>query len=86
MLVSLLRKIGLMRTSSDLPAGNDQPKRNDGKRPSDGPPDLDQMWRDFTSRLSRLFGGSGGPGGFKPGARGTGIGIAKYTIIGHIVE
>ena len=45
-----------------------EPRRND-KRPNDGPPDLDQMWRDFNQRLNRLFGGQGGGRGL-PGAPG----------------
>ena len=83
MLVSLLRKIGLMPSSNDFPPGNGQPKQNDGKRPGEGPPDLEQMWHDFTGRIGRLFGrnGPGGPGGFKPDARGTGIGIAIISCI-----
>ena len=28
----------------------------------DGPPDLDELWRDFNRKLSGLFGGKGGPG------------------------
>ena len=27
---------------------------------NDGPPDLDELWRDFNRKLSGLFGGSGG--------------------------
>jgi membrane protease subunit HflK len=79
---SLLRKIGLMSSSNDFPPGN-QPKKNDGKRPNDGPPDLDQMWHDFTARLGRLFGrnGQGGPNGLKPDARGTSIGVAIIACI-----
>jgi len=40
---------------------------------NDGPPDLDELWRDFNRKLSGLFGGKGGgggrpnPGGDKPG-------------------
>ena len=70
-----------MPPSNDFPTGNGQPKQNDGKRPNDGPPDLDQMWRDFTGRIGRLFGSKGGPGGFKPDSRGTGIGIAIITCV-----
>ncbi len=33
---------------------------------NDGPPDLDELWRDFNRKLSGMFGG-GGPGGDKPG-------------------
>ena len=28
-----------------------------------GPPDLDELWRDFNRKLGQLFGGKGGPGG-----------------------
>jgi membrane protease subunit HflK len=55
---------------------------NNGGR-GDGPPDLDELWRDFNRKLSNLFGGrqrAGGPGGgepnFQPDMRGTGIGIS----------
>src|SRR4029078_9771713 len=33
--------------------------QNGGGR--DGPPDLDELWRDFNRKLSGLFGGKGGP-------------------------
>ena len=33
---------------------------NNGR--NDGPPDLDELWRDFNRKLSGLFGGKGGPG------------------------
>lgn len=37
-----------------------------GRKPvSNGPPDLDELWRDFNDRLSNLFGGKKGPS--KPG-------------------
>jgi hypothetical protein len=29
---------------------------------NDGPPDLDELWRDFNRKLSGLFGGKGGGG------------------------
>jgi membrane protease subunit HflK len=55
---------------------------NNGGR-GDGPPDLDELWRDFNRKLSNLFGGrqrAGGSGGgepnFQPDMRGTGIGIS----------
>lgn len=48
-----------------------QPKRGPGGNDGDGggPPDLDEMWRDFNRRLSRFFGGKGqgsGPGDRRP--------------------
>jgi len=33
-----------------------------GRRPNQGPPDLDELWRDFNRRLSALFGRRGGGG------------------------
>jgi len=48
-------------------------RKDDSRRPqgndNDGPPDLDEMWRDFNRRLSSLFGRKGkgrGPGGLGP--------------------
>jgi len=38
----------------------------------DGPPDLDELWRDFNRKLSGLFGGKGG--GPRPGGAGDGGG------------
>lgn len=69
----------------------DREPRNQGNRPQrgqDGPPDLDELWRDFNKRLNGLFGkrtgGSGGRGdgggssggGMRPDAKGAGIGAA----------
>lgn len=48
---------------------------------NDGPPDLDELWRDFNRKLSGMFGGKpGGPtnpgsGGNTPDMKGAGIGI-----------
>lgn len=52
---------------------------NNGR--NDGPPDLDELWRDFNRKLSGMFGGkSGGSGnsgnaGGSPDMKGAGIGI-----------
>jgi len=59
----------------------------------DGPPDLDELWRDFNRKLSNLFGGKGGglrgngSGGgdnnnFQPDMKSAGIGVG---LIGGIV-
>jgi membrane protease subunit HflK len=48
------------------------PRRSGG---SEGPPDLDELWRDFNQRLGRIFGGGrGGPA--QPGSRQAGMGVA----------
>jgi len=47
----------------------DESRRPQGNGKDDGPPDLDQMWRDFNRRLAGLFGRKGkgrGPGGLGP--------------------
>ncbi|APW38906.1 HflK protein [Rhodoferax koreense] len=87
----------------DRPENNNRP---DNERPSEpprnqpgrnqnsgnqGPPDLDELWRDFNRKLGGLFGGkgggrfggnngnngngNGGGGGFQPDMKSTGIGI-----------
>jgi membrane protease subunit HflK len=39
---------------------------------NDGPPDLDELWRDFNRKLSGLFGGKGGSNGPRDEERGGG--------------
>ena len=82
----------------DKPASTPQPERekplsqqqNDGKKPN-GPPDLDELWRDFNQKLTGLFGGAkgkmrpqpnnqggnngGSGGGFQPDMKSAGIGV-----------
>ena len=58
----------------------------------EGPPDLEEMWRDFTRKLSSFFGmgkrssdpGNGG-GGFQPDAQSAGIGVALIALIVVVV-
>jgi membrane protease subunit HflK len=50
MLASLIKRIGVKLTLNDprwgrKPEGDH--KAQEGKKPGEGPPDLDQMWRDF---------------------------------------
>ncbi len=60
---------------------------------NDGPPDLDELWRDFNRKLSNLFGGRGSRGGrndnddrggpqFQPDMKSAGIGVG---LIGAVV-
>ena len=91
MLVSHLKKrIGLMFSLNDPRWGrgsqdNDQHQSNGGKKPNDGPPDLDQLWRDFNQRLNRLFGnrngGGNSGGGLTPDMKGAGIGVGIVAVI-----
>lgn len=91
MLGSIIKKFGLKFSLNDPQWGRgsndkDQESRQEGKKPSDGPPDLDQLWRDFNQRLNRLFGGKGGgrggnDGGIPGDARGAGIGAGIIAIV-----
>lgn len=94
MLVSILKRVGIKLTLNDprwgrKPEGDN--KAQEGKRPGEGPPDLEQMWRDFNARLNRLFGqknkgggggDNGGPGfgGEMKGAGAT-AGVAAVIIL-----
>ena len=57
---------------------------------NDGPPDLDELWRDFNRKLGGLFGGrrgggggfgGGGNGGFQPDMRSAGVGAGLIAIV-----
>jgi membrane protease subunit HflK len=57
---------------------------------NDGPPDLDELWRDFNRKLSGLFGGKGGSGGrgepeggpsFQPDMKSAGIGAGLIVAV-----
>jgi modulator of FtsH protease HflK len=90
MLVSLLKRCGIKLSLND-PRWGHKPdgdhKAQEGRRPGEGPPDLDQLWRDFNARLNRIFGGrnNGGDGGGGPGGRGemrgAGIGAGVVAVI-----
>jgi len=62
---------------------------------NDGPPDLDELWRDFNRKLSGLFGGKGGggnrneerpPGGpFQPDIKSAGIGAGLIGAVALLI-
>ncbi|MDO9193846.1 MAG: protease modulator HflK N-terminal domain-containing protein, partial [Undibacterium sp.] len=86
MLASLLKRIGLTLSLNDPQWGRGSKNNNeDGKKPNDGPPDLDQLWRDFNQRLSRLLGqkggGDSGGGGFTPDAASAKIGVGIIVAV-----
>ena len=72
-----------------------EPPRNVPNRGSNqGPPDLDELWRDFNRKLGGLFGGSGngggrnggnrggnGGGGFQPDMKSAGIGLGLVSAV-----
>jgi membrane protease subunit HflK len=89
-LTSLFSRLA-RRTLQPSPAhGTSEPLRAQDNQ--EGPPDLDEMWRDFNRRLNRLFGrkDGGGGGGATPGGSlgngngtryGAGIALAVLALI-----
>ena len=79
----------------DKPAENSKPDGEPprGQGPNQGPPDLDELWRDFNRKLGGLFGGNKGPkgggngsaggggGGFQPDMKNAGIGIGLIAAV-----
>jgi modulator of FtsH protease HflK len=73
------------QTENNKPDPN-KPEGNGGRGPNQGPPDLDELWRDFNRKLGGLFGGKGrrpdnngggfggGGGNFQPDMKSAGIG------------
>ncbi len=54
---SLMKRLGLKLSLNDPRWGKDnKPQANEGKKPGDGPPDMEQLWRDFNQKLNGLFG------------------------------
>ena len=69
--------------------------RGRGSGPNQGPPDLDELWRDFNRKLGSLFGGSrngsrgnnkgplggGSGGGFQPDMKSAGVGAGLIVAV-----
>ena len=71
------------------------------KSANQGPPDLDELWRDFNRKLNGLFGGNknarnrpmgngaggGGPsgGGFQPDMKSAGIGVGLIALVATLI-
>jgi modulator of FtsH protease HflK len=69
-----------------------QKPEGNGKGPNQGPPDLDELWRDFNRKLGGLFGGAkgrrpdngggfGGGGNFQPDMKSAGIGAGLIAAV-----
>ena len=95
-------------SGQDEPRPDDQPQRpaepprqppepQRGRGPNQGPPDLDELWRDFNRKLGGLFGGGGrggrGPGGFggdgggfqPPDMKSAGLGMGVISAIALLI-
>ncbi|MBV8627997.1 MAG: FtsH protease activity modulator HflK [Paraburkholderia sp.] len=64
-----------------------EPKRPQNGRNGDGPPDLDEMWREFNQRLGSLFGrkGRGTGGGERRPDNGRGARVGVGIVIGVLI-
>ncbi|ROZ62386.1 FtsH protease activity modulator HflK [Ramlibacter sp. WS9] len=84
------------RGGDDKQAENNKPEPNkpegNGRGPNQGPPDLDELWRDFNRKLGGLFGGKGrrpdnngggfgGGGNFQPDMKSAGIGAGLVAAV-----
>ena len=77
------------------------PAADNTRRPvrgsNQGPPDLDELWRDFNKKLGGLFGGNkgggrpnnngggGSPGGFQPDMKNAGIGVGLIAAVAVLI-
>ncbi len=79
---------------SDAPAPppTQEPGRSNRPNTTQGPPDLDELWRDFNQKLGGLLGGKGGgggrrpndgsgPSGFNPDPKSAGIGLGLVGVV-----
>ncbi|HSV34307.1 MAG TPA: FtsH protease activity modulator HflK [Ramlibacter sp.] len=78
---------------SDSNRPDPQKPDNNGRGPNQGPPDLDELWRDFNRKLGGLFGGKGrrgggdnngfggGGGNFQPDMKSAGIGAGLVAAV-----
>ena len=75
---------------------NDNQRPDGNKGPNQGPPDLDELWRDFNRKLGGLFGGRrggggnggggfGGGGNFQPDMKSAGVGAGLIAIVAVII-
>ena len=84
------------RRGDNADAGRQPPR---GQRPqpggNQGPPDLDELWRDFNRKLGGMLGGKGGNGGgqgsggggsgFNPSPKTTGIGAGLIAAVALVI-
>jgi len=78
------------RGEDNKPSDNNRPENGRGQGPNQGPPDLDELWRDFNRKLGGLFGkrrgggdnfGGGGNNNFQPDMRSAGIGAGLIAAV-----
>ena len=82
------------RPAADRPAQPPAPQRPRNTGANQGPPDLDELWRDFNRKLGGLFGGNrngggrssgGGGGGFQPDMKSAGYGLGLIAVVALLI-
>ena len=84
------------RAEGDPKPGESDDGRQRGQRPqgpNQGPPDLDELWRDFNRKLGGLLGGkgggqrggNGGTPGFNPSPKSAGIGAGLIGLVALLI-
>lgn len=83
------------RPGEDVPPPPPPPPRGRPQGPNQGPPDLDELWRDFNRKLGGLLGagrgrgrgngGNGGGGGFQPDMKNAGFGVGLICAIAVLI-
>jgi membrane protease subunit HflK len=89
------------KNSGPRPQDDPQQGPERGRRPqgsgNQGPPDLDELWRDFNRKLGGLFGGgrnggpgkrgngAGGPGGYQPNMKSAGVGAGLILAVAVLI-
>jgi len=86
MVVSILKKMGAIFSLNDPKWGKGSGNESDGNKPGapNGPPDLEDLWRDFNQKLNTLFGGKGtggSGGGLSPDSNGAKLGAWLIVVI-----
>lgn len=89
----MIPTLGMLMSLNDPQWGNrggsDNGNNSGGpRRPNDGPPDLEELWRDFNKKLNGMLGKKGGGGGndrppadFDPKFLGGGIGLLMGLVV-----
>lgn len=88
-------------TDVDKPAEPLESNNNKPNKPNAGPPDLDELWRDFNQKLTGLLGGAkskgrpqpnnnnsggnNGGGGFQPDMKSAGVGVGLIAAVAVLI-
>lgn len=88
-------------SDADKPVAPLQNNSNRPNKPNAGPPDLDELWRDFNQKLTGLLGGAknkgrppsnnnnsggnNGGGGFQPDMKSAGVGVGLIAAVAALI-